>query len=375
VPGDFEVVGSVKIIPFLVLTFSASLILTGFLAILSRQVHIGLDKETGVQKFHTSPTSRLGGVSIFLGLLLGLVSLYNSKTSSGLTLMMILLSGTPVFLGGLLEDLTHKVPAIIRLALALLSASCFFYLMGFGVERTDVLIVDWLLKSPVMVYLISLLVIAGFTHSVNIIDGFNGLASGQILLMLGSLSYISNYFGQEDLLVYSLLLFAVTFGFFCWNWPLGKIFLGDSGSYLLGFNVVVIGLSLVHRLPNLSPFSPILIGLYPLVETLFSIYRRVLISRVSMNKPDSLHLHSLIFKRVIMKKYKFQNPSLNNSMVSIFFFIPFLVFDVVSLNFINTPNALLILFFSFIAIYIYIFRSIVKFKFKYKTLFLIGKKT
>jgi UDP-N-acetylmuramyl pentapeptide phosphotransferase/UDP-N-acetylglucosamine-1-phosphate transferase len=206
-----------------------------------------------------------------------------------------------------------------------------------------------------------MLVIAGFTHSVNLIDGFNGLASGQILLMLGSLAYISYQFGQEDLFVYSLLLSVLTLGFFCWNWPFGKIFLGDGGSYLLGFNVVIIGLSLVHRVPQLSPFAPILIGIYPLIETLFSIYRRVFISRVSMNRPDSLHLHSLLFRRKLLKNIKFSNQTFTNSTVAVCFFIPIFIFDVICLRLLSDSNSLFFLFFFFIFCYSFIFRKLIKF--------------
>ena len=359
--GDFELVAQLKLIPFLAVTFLVCLVLTGLIATMSRKVFIGLDKESGVQKFHTSPTSRLGGLGIFLGLIVGLVTHFNFDTSSGHTFALILLSSMPVFLGGLLEDLTHKVPAQARLVLAIFSASCFFFLMGFGVERTDVFFVDWLLQWPIIVYLTSMLVIAGFTHSVNLIDGFNGLASGQILLMLGSLAYISYQFGQEDLFVYSLLLSVLTLGFFCWNWPFGKIFLGDGGSYLLGFNVVIIGLSLVHRVPQLSPFAPILIGIYPLIETLFSIYRRVFISRVSMNRPDSLHLHSLLFRRKLLKNIKFSNQTFTNSTVAVCFFIPIFIFDVICLRLLSDSNSLFFLFFFFIFCYSFIFRKLIKF--------------
>ena len=363
-PGDFELVVPVKLIPFLVVTFLVSLVLTGLIATMSRKVFIGLDKESGVQKFHTSPTSRLGGLGIFLGLIVGLVTHFNFDTSNGHTFALIFLSSMPVFLGGLLEDLTHKVPALARLVLALFSASCFFFLMGFGVERTDVQVVDWLLQWPMMCYLISLLVIAGFTHSVNIIDGFNGLASGQILLMLGFLAFLSNQFGQEELFVYSSILFALTLGFFCWNWPLGKIFLGDSGSYLLGFNVVIIGLTLVHRVPQLSPFAPILIGLYPLVEALFSIYRRVVVKGVSMNQPDALHLHSLIFSRVVRKKYKLtkQNSIFINSKVTLYFLSSSFFLGIACIKYSTNEVYLILLFFFYILIYVWLFRSLVRLK-------------
>lgn len=325
---------------------------------------IGLDKDFGVQKFHSSPTSRLGGVGIFTGLTVGLVSYFYFFTSQSPVWFYILISSIPVFLGGLLEDLTHRVPALARLLLAVFSAIGFIFLMGFGVERTDVPPVDWLLQWQVMAFLITILVLAGFTHAVNIIDGFNGLASGQILLMLGSLSYLNYQFAQVDLLMYSLLLLSITLSFFCWNWPFGKIFLGDSGSYFLGFNVVTIGITMVHRIHQLSPFAPILIGLYPLVETLFSIYRRVIVKSVSMNRPDALHLHSLIYQRVVRKKPTMGSlhPNLLNSRVTFYFFMPALLFDLFGVIFSTQTNRLLVFFFLYIFTYLWLFTSIVRFK-------------
>ena len=346
------------------LTFLISFACNGAIAVISRRTSLGLDRELGVQKFHTAPTSRLGGVGIFLGLILGLVLLFKDEAPLIHALLLIFFSSIPIFLAGLIEDLTHHVPAIVRLLLALFSASCFWFLMGFGVERTEVIPVDWLLQWPVMAYLITLLVIGGFTHSVNIIDGFNGLASSQVLLMLASMAFISHQFDQRDLFIYSMLLFSVTLGFFCWNWPLGRIFLGDGGSYFLGFNVVAIGLSLLSRVPKLSPFVPIMIGIYPLVEALFSIYRRVVLKGVSMNRPDALHLHSLIYQRVVRKNNNviLTNSLKNNSKVAVYFFVSTLVFNLTCLLFITSSHLLFILFFIFIFVYIYLFSRLVTFR-------------
>ena len=346
------------------LTFLVSFACNGAIAVISRRTSFGLDQELGVQKFHTAPTSRLGGVGVLLGLSLGLVLLFINEAPLVHALLLIFLSSIPIFLGGLIEDLTHHVPATVRLLLALFSASCFWFLMGFGVERTEVIPVDWLLQWPVMAYLITLLVIAGFTHSVNIIDGFNGLASSQVLLMLASMAFISHQFDQRDLFIYSMLLFSVTLGFFCWNWPLGRIFLGDGGSYFLGFNVVAIGLSLLSRVPKLSPFAPIMIGIYPLVEALFSIYRRVVLRGVSMNRPDALHLHSLIYQRVVRKNNNItlKNSLQNNSKVTVYFFVSTLVFDLTCLLFMTNSHCLFILFFIFIFVYIYIYFRLVTFR-------------
>ena len=353
--------------PLLIDAFCVSLVTSIVSIILAYKLHLGRDFSVGVRKFHKGNTSRLGGIGIVLGVTFYLT--HDSSTHLNLFNFswILFLSSLPVFLGGLLEDLTHSVSPIIRLALAFISANCFWFLTHIGVERTDVLPIDWLIQQPIIAYLFTMLVIAGFTHAINIIDGFNGLASSQVMLMLiffALLSYVSN---EQSLFLYCCLLISATLGFLILNWPFGKIFLGDSGAYFIGVNVVFIGLTLVHRLPKLSPFAPIMFGLYPLVEALFSIYRRVWLRGVSMNTPDALHLHSLIYQRILKKSPQASliNPNLLNSGVSLYFLGVMVFFDVMSFVFCENTTVLFLLFGLFVILYFLIFKSLIKFKIHY----------
>lgn len=350
----------------LIATFLVSLISSIAFAYLSGRSSLGNDLSVGVQKVHKKPTSRLGGVGLVLGVgfFLFFSSQINSTSSSIHFSLLLFLSSIPIFMGGLLEDLTHAVSPRIRLLLAILSANCFWFFCNIGVERTDVLPIDWLLQWTFWAYLVTNVVIAGFTHSINIIDGFNGLASSQILLMLFFFSLICFNYNETELLFYCLSLIAVSLAFFSQNWPLGKIFLGDGGAYFLGSNVVYIGLALVHRHSDLSPFTPIMLGLYPLIEALFSIYRRVWVRNQSMNNPDALHLHSLIYQRIIKKKYENHSSPLLNSKVAIYFFFTSFFFDILSFFYQDNTKALFLFFTTFIFLYIAVFKRIVNFKFR-----------
>ena len=300
-------------LPF-IFVFLLTAFACGFFIFLNHSLNIGQDKSVGVQKFHIAPTSRLGGLALFCGLIAGDILMRNYKIQGLHLFETLLISALPIFLGGLVEDLTHRVPAFIRLILAVLSATLAWFLLDLGVHKTDVFFIDFFLQWPFISFLTTLLVVAGFSHSINIIDGFNGLASGQILVMLGFLAYLNFTYSEVDLFFISLLLASVLIAFFIWNWPLGKIFLGDSGAYLMGFFVVCLGLLLLQRRPEISPFAPIMIGLAPLIEALFSIYRRALIKKQSISKPDALHLHSLIYRRIVVfipSLSKFSKPMLN----------------------------------------------------------------
>jgi UDP-N-acetylmuramyl pentapeptide phosphotransferase/UDP-N-acetylglucosamine-1-phosphate transferase len=351
-------------------------IFTSFLLItLAYKFALGRDFSFGVRKFHKGNTSRLGGVGIVLGIVFYLTHDSSSQINLQNYNWILFLSSLPIFFGGFLDDLTNAIPPIARLTLAFISASIFWFLTKIGVERTDVMPVDWLIQWPIFAYLVSLLVIAGFTHAINIIDGFNGLASSQVILILFFLALLSYTYNDQSLFLYSSLLIITTLGFLLLNWPFGKIFLGDSGAYFLGVNVVFIGLTLVHRFPRLSPFAPIIFGIYPLVETLFSIYRRVCLRGVSMNTPDALHMHSLIYQRILKKSSKayLTDPTLLNSRVSVYFFVVMMFFDFLGFIFSENTNVLFLLFGVFVILYFLMFKSLVSFKmhhifqfFKYK---------
>ena len=346
----------------LILSFSVSFISCAILIGLNNWISLGVDKITGVQKFHLNPTSRLGGVALMCGLNCALLWASDSSSTDHLFIQ-FLLASVPVFLAGTLEDITHGISPSVRLILALISASLAYLLLDVRVIRTDVWVVDWLLQWPVFVYLFTLLVIAGFTHAINIIDGFNGLASGQILMMLGFLSYLNYITQQMDLLLVSISLLCITLGFFVWNWPLGKIFLGDGGAYLLGFLVVCLGLLLVSRCSQVSPFTPIMLGIYPLIEAIFSMYRRRFIRGHSVTKPDAIHLHSLIYRRVVKGILEItSNPQLNNSKVAFVFWFSTLVFGILTCIFYKETGHLLILFYIYILLYIGLFIRLVRFK-------------
>ena len=318
----------------------------------------------GVQKFHLLPTSRLGGLALFCGLIAGDIFMRNYKIQGLHLFETLLICALPIFLGGLVEDLTHRVPASVRLILAVISGTCVWLLLDLGVHKTDAFFIDFFLQWPLISFLTTLLVVAGFSHSINIIDGFNGLASGQVLIMIAFLAYLNYTHFELDLFYISLLLASVLIAFFFWNWPLGRIFLGDSGAYLLGFFVVCIGLLLLQRRPEISPFTPIMIGLAPLIEALLSIYRRALIKKQSISNPDALHLHSLIYRRIVVfipSMSKFSKAILN-SLVGPFFWLTSFLFSFISTLFCENKYVLFVLFFTYIALYLFLFKSIVTFK-------------
>jgi UDP-N-acetylmuramyl pentapeptide phosphotransferase/UDP-N-acetylglucosamine-1-phosphate transferase len=89
-------------------------------------------------------------------------------------------------------------------------------------------------------------------------------------------------------------------GFWLFNWPWGKLFLGDGGAYLIGFLIAWMAILLSSRNPAISAFAPLLICAYPIIETLFSIARRIHFKK-RMGQPDQRHLHHLV---LFLVKYR-----------------------------------------------------------------------
>ena len=346
------------------LGFGVTFISTSLICRLSKVLSIGHDSAEGVQKFHVTPTSRLGGIAIFLGLAVsGLIETKNAEFQY--YSFWFLLSAMPVWLAGLAEDLTRRVGPTLRLVMATVSAAWLFGALGVSVIRTDVWPIDLLLKIPGAPLCITLLVVAGFTHSLNIVDGFHGLACGLAIIALSSLAFIAWKVG--DVLLLQMCLTGVSFvlGFFVINWPRGAIFLGDAGAYLIGFWVVELGILLAMRNPQISPMAPVVAGLVPLIETLFSMYRRNIVRNLPVNQPDALHLHTLIYRRMLYNPtLKYTVIQLNdvNAKVAIFFWFPAAIFAFLAFIFAENTKVLLVLMLIYLMMYNWLYKRLVRFK-------------
>jgi UDP-N-acetylmuramyl pentapeptide phosphotransferase/UDP-N-acetylglucosamine-1-phosphate transferase len=144
---------------------------------------------------------------------------------------------------------------------------------------------------------ISVIAIVGMMNAINFIDGFNGLASGIVLLMLLSFGLVAYRVGNSDALYIIAILFAALLAFFLFNFPRGKIFLGDGGSYLLGASVAIIGIFLGATYGQVSPWFILTVLIYPVWEVIFSIYRKLSMGHSPL-QPDERHLHMLIYKHI-----------------------------------------------------------------------------
>ena len=336
----------------IVFGFVVTLLATGGVRYFSMLHSFGHDKDEGVQKFHTQTTSRLGGMGLIIGLFMSIAAAVKTMPEVASIGGWLLIASIPVFAGGLIEDLTHRVSPGMRLMLAMASSLFVLFVLGIGVNRTDIFWIDYLLKMQPIFIGLTVLLVSGFINATNIIDGFHGLASGTMAIVLLGLAALAYQAADWAMVNLCLMTFAVVLGFFCWNWPLGKIFLGDAGAYILGFWVIELGLLIVNRCTTISPMAPLLVGLYPIVETLFSMYRRKLVRSHPMGHPDSLHLHTLLFRRAVNKNYK----------VSPYLWTLTIFNACLAYNFSHSTEILLGIMFLFTVLYILLYQKLVRFK-------------
>lgn len=250
------------------------------------------------QALHRVPTPRIGSVGIGMAIVAGLLMLQYDPHGDGPT-WSVAAGALAVLAVGLAEDLTNRVTVRLRLGAVALIALATGMIDGVTLTHSDMAGLDALLSlSPVVAVAVTAFVITGLTNAFNIIDGLNGLASACAMIILAGIGYVAFLVGDIWLTIMTVVAIGAIAGFFVWNFPGGFIFLGDGGAYVCGFLVATLGLLLIGRHPGeISPLYPLLLCVYPIAETIFSIYRRGL-KHKPVSKPDRGHLHSLLFRRL-----------------------------------------------------------------------------
>ncbi len=285
------------------------------LMVLTKRWHgpLTMDHTDGVQKFHTQPTPRIGGVPIVLGLV---VAWAKAPPETKDLITPILMAGMPAFFFGVLEDITKRVGVMQRLLATMASGLLAWWITDYSLTRVDIWGLDWLLDFTLVSALFTAFAVGGVANSINIIDGFNGLASTASALAFMGYALMAWQVGDAQLASLSLVLAACVWGFFWVNWPLGKIFLGDGGSYFIGFALAWVAVMLVERNADVSAFAVLLVCSHPVIEVLFSVYRRK-VKKLHPGHPDRLHFHSLLKQRYVRRWFPNLSGDVCNSITGL----------------------------------------------------------
>ena len=249
----------------------------------------------GLRKIHDSPVPRFGGLALAVSMLAMsacVLALDNSigQAFRGIqTQVIALLVGAVLMLiiGGL--DDIHGLRARLKL-LAQIAAAV--VVCAAGVRINQVAVADWFILDfgwwswPITVFWI-----VAITNAVNLIDGLDGLAAGICAVACGTIAVLALWSGQAMMAVLMLALLGSLTGFLLFNFNPARIFLGDSGTYFLGFVLGASSVMCSNKSSTLVALTLPLLALgVPIFDTFFSILRRFL-ERRSLFAPDRKHIH------------------------------------------------------------------------------------
>jgi UDP-N-acetylmuramyl pentapeptide phosphotransferase/UDP-N-acetylglucosamine-1-phosphate transferase len=332
-----------------------------------RHSHLSADHDlSGPQKFHARPVPRVGGAGILAAIVAGGLIAQFSGSPVARSLWVLLGCSMPTFVAGIAEDLTKNVSPRRRLVATAISAGLAIGLLGAVITRTAIPGVDQLIRWAPAALLLTVFVITGVGNAINIIDGFNGLASMCVLMMVLALGYVAFQVGDTFVFTAAMITAGAVLGFFVWNFPAGLIFLGDGGAYLLGFLLAELAVLLIHRNPSVSPIFALLLCAYPIFETIFTMYRRKVVRGVATAAPDGIHLHTLIHRRLIRwtlaENFERRRLTRRNSATSPYLWLLCLSSVLPSLLWWHSTEVLSWFLLLFVVTYLWLYRRIVRFR-------------
>ena len=268
-----------------------------------------------------------------------------------------------IFLIGILSDIKILKSAKIRFLLQ--GITIFFLVVNFDLYVNDIRVplINYLLEHTIFSYIFFTFCLLIVTNGTNFIDGLNGLVINYyllILILIFNMEVITETMNIRELILnyIIILIYLLLFNF------LNKLYLGDSGSYLLGVSIGSLLIFIYKEISFISPFFVVLLLWYPCFENLFSIIRKKRFNLSPLNA-DNKHLHHLLF-HYINSNHNF-TKIFSNNVSSVLINLVNVIFFVIGANHVNNSLIQIILIFSLILIYISTY--LILFKYRYKKFF------
>ena len=267
-----------------------------------------------------------------------------------------------IFLIGILSDMKKITSPLFRVSLQIFTILIAIKFMNVEIYNTRVLFLDELLNNKIFNTIFVTFCILVLINGTNFIDGLNGLALGYYIAITVIILFFTNekniFFEIENCKYFIITLIIL----FIYNF-VNKLFIGDSGAYLLGFIYALNLISYYELNMNISPFFIIVLLWYPCFELLFSIIRKFNLKKSPVD-PDIRHLHQLLFF-YINKKLFFTKLTSNNISSLLIVLFNFLIFYIASRNLQNSQFQIIIVLTS-ILIYSLLYAKLLKFRILYK---------
>ncbi len=281
------------------------------------------------QASHQQGVPRLGGLAVGLSILVVVLMDCGCECGLfGLTSLAIVVSSTPVYALGIKEDIYRNVSSSARLIAALMSGGVAVLITGMWIDYAEPAWFGFLMSIALIGMPVTALTTAGFSNAINLIDGLNGFASMVSILIGIGLILVANASGVSEVTPLVLVVLAATIGFLFFNFPGGKIFLGDGGSYLIGHLLSWVGVVIIFSGEDVSPWAIMLIFFWPFADTMFAIFRRIA-GRVGIASPDRLHFHQIVMRFLVISAFGTQRKARANP-VSTILMAPFVAAPVLT---------------------------------------------
>ncbi len=258
-----------------------------------------IDMPGEARRVHNRPIPRMGGLAIFLGFLLSvLLFVPMSRPLEGVLLGSVIIVAT-----GAVDDVV-SLKAWVKLLLQI-AAACVAVYYGVRIEVLGNLNIfssnDYVTLASWSVP-ITVLWIVGITNSVNLIDGLDGLAVGVSTISSLTMLVIALLVADSSVAVVLAALVGACIGFMPYNLNPAKIFMGDTGSLLLGYVLATMSVLGLFKFYALVSFAvPVLAIAVPLFDTIFAFFRRLIHGQNPMH-PDRGHFHHRLIDMGLSQK-------------------------------------------------------------------------
>jgi len=278
------------------------------------------DQYTKPQAFHESPVSTAGGICIFFSQLIVYFYLFLSKNIFFLEYFSFC---TLFFILGLVDDVKINIKPVTRLALMIVFLIVLVKYNNFYIDRTGIEeLNNWIENSKIFSLIFICVCFLFIINGANLIDGYNGLLGFHSLIILINLfliNYFSKNFDLASLLFFGILILII---FLKFNFPKAQVFLGDSGSYLLGAFISISVIKTSIENPEISPFYFCIILFYLFFEVFFSFFRKIVKEKKQPLQPDGKHLHMLLYRILINRTNdKFKSNYLVSIIINLIYII------------------------------------------------------
>jgi len=243
-----------------------------------------------VRKIHTIPVPRIGGLAMALGASVPVI-LWSAADDF---LRAYFIGAGVLVLFGLVDDmkgLGHKAKFAGQIVAALVAV----LYGGVRIVSLGSLLPDWMQLPEWFAAPLSLVAVVGVTNAINLADGLDGLAGGISLLSFWVIGYLAYLVGSDSVVLLSLALAGAIFGFLRFNTHPASLFMGDTGSQLLGFSAVVLAMKITQGDTPLSPVLPLIILGFPVLDTLTVMVERIREGR-HIFSADMDHFHHRLIR-------------------------------------------------------------------------------